>query len=53
VLLGLDAPIYHHHHLVTDATGRKLSKSAKDTSLRSLRQRGYAPADIRRMVTRT
>jgi glutamyl-Q tRNA(Asp) synthetase len=49
-LLGLPAPVYHHHRLVLDADGRKLSKSSQATALRSLRQQGVAPADIRRMV---
>jgi glutamyl-Q tRNA(Asp) synthetase len=50
VLLGLPAPVYHHHRLITDAAGRKLAKSARDTSLRSLREQGATPADVRRMV---
>jgi glutamyl-Q tRNA(Asp) synthetase len=50
VLLDLPAPLYHHHRLITDAVGRKLAKSARDTSLRSLRESGCTPADIRRMV---
>ena len=50
VLLDLPAPLYHHHRLITDAAGRKLAKSARDTSLRSLRESGCTPADIRRMV---
>ena len=50
VLLDLPAPLYHHHRLITDAEGRKLAKSARDTSLRSLREGGCTPADIRRMV---
>jgi glutamyl-Q tRNA(Asp) synthetase len=50
VLLDLPAPIYHHHRLITDDTGRKLAKSARDTSLRSLRESGHTPADIRRLV---
>jgi glutamyl-Q tRNA(Asp) synthetase len=50
VLLDLPAPVYHHHRLITDGTGRKLAKSARDTSLRSLRESGCTPADIRRMV---
>ena len=50
VLIGLPAPLYHHHRLITDADGRKLAKSARDTSLRSLREQGCTPADIRRMV---
>lgn len=34
VLLDLPAPIYAHHGLITDASGRKLSKSAGDAGLR-------------------
>ncbi|CAN5198389.1 tRNA glutamyl-Q(34) synthetase GluQRS [soil metagenome] len=49
-LLGLPSPAYHHHRLLTDAAGRKLSKSDRDTSLRSLREAGKTPADVRRMV---
>ncbi len=50
VLLGLPEPLYHHHRLLTDGEGRKLSKSARDTSLRSLRQAGISPAEIRRRI---
>jgi glutamyl-Q tRNA(Asp) synthetase len=50
VLLDLPAPVYHHHRLITDDAGRKLAKSAHDTSLRSLRESGHRPADIRRLV---
>lgn len=49
-LLGLPAPLYHHHRLVLDAEGHKLSKSTQATALRELRQRGVTPADICRMV---
>ena len=49
-LLDLPSPVYHHHRLITDAGGRKLAKSNRDTSLRSLREAGKTPADIRRMV---
>ena len=50
VLLGLAEPIYHHHALVTDAAGRKLSKSDADTALAQLRAAGASPDDIRRRV---
>jgi glutamyl-Q tRNA(Asp) synthetase len=43
-------PVYHHHRLVLDADGRKLSKSTQATALRSLRRNGIAAAEIRRMV---
>ena len=49
-LLGLPEPAYHHHKLIVDAAGRKLSKSTLATSLRDLRASGATPADIRRMV---
>jgi glutamyl-Q tRNA(Asp) synthetase len=49
-LLGLPAPIYCHHRLIADEHGRKLSKSARDTSLRSLREAGATPADVRRLI---
>lgn len=49
-LLGLPAPVYHHHRLVTDETGRKLAKSLGDTSLAELREAGASPPDVRRMV---
>ena len=50
VLLDLPEPVYHHHRLITDLGGRKLSKSARDTSLRALRQAGLTPQDIRRLI---
>ena len=49
-LLGLPEPDYHHHKLIVDAAGRKLSKSTLATSLRDLRASGATPADVRRMV---
>ena len=51
ILLDLPAPLFHHHRLVLDAEGQKLSKSTRATSLRALRQDGATPADIRRMVS--
>lgn len=50
VLLGLPAPLYHHHRLVCGPDGRKLSKSLSDTSLRALRASGLTPADVRRLA---
>lgn len=49
-VLGLPTPLYHHHNLITDSAGRKLSKSLKDTSLRHLRTEGWTPADVRNAV---
>jgi glutamyl-Q tRNA(Asp) synthetase len=47
-LLGLSQPHYHHHRLILDTHGRKLSKSTQATGLRELRAQGAGPADIRR-----
>ena len=49
-LLGLPAPNYHHHRLILDGDGNKLSKSTRATALRALRDGGATPTDIRRMV---
>lgn len=45
-LLGLPTPVYHHHRLILDASGHKLSKSNAATSLAALRAGGATPADI-------
>ena len=39
-ILGLQPPVYNHHRLILDHDGQKLSKSRRDTSLRSLRAAG-------------
>jgi glutamyl-Q tRNA(Asp) synthetase len=49
-LLDLDAPNYHHHELLRDPTGEKLSKSARAKSIRSLREEGLTAQDIRRQL---
>jgi glutamyl-Q tRNA(Asp) synthetase len=49
-LLGLPEPTYHHHQLILDTDGCKLSKSTGSTSLRELRGSGLKALDIRRMV---
>ena len=41
---------FHHHPLVTDEYGEKLSKSEGATSIQYLRQRGKTAADIYAMV---
>jgi len=50
ILLDLPGPVYCHHRLILGAEGRKLSKSNRDRSIRSLRAEGAAAEDIRRMV---
>ncbi len=46
-LLGFASPQYHHHHLIGDETGHKLSKSQGAKSLRALREEGVTVRDIR------
>ncbi|MCV3238557.1 tRNA glutamyl-Q(34) synthetase GluQRS [Mesorhizobium sp. ZC-5] len=48
--LGLPAPLYFHHGLIEGPDGRKLSKSNRDTGIRTLWESGATPADIRRMI---
>lgn len=50
VLMGLPEPVYHHHRLLMDEDGHKLSKSADATDLASLRAQGVTPAEIRARV---
>lgn len=47
-LLGLPVPRYHHHNLVTDANGVRLATRDGATALRTLRQQGWTPDDVRR-----
>jgi glutamyl-Q tRNA(Asp) synthetase len=49
-LLGLSAPAYAHHRLVLDENGRKFSKRDRAVTLRSLREAGVTPAQIRARV---
>lgn len=50
VLLEMPEPLYHHHRLLTDDSGRKLAKSANDTSLHQLRLQGMTPDAVIRRV---
>lgn len=49
-LLGLSAPLYHHHRLILNDDGCKLSKSKKDTGLNELRKSGMSLTDIKHMI---
>ncbi len=50
MLLDLPTPQYHHHHLITDAQGRKFSKRDQSKTLQSLRAEGVTPRQVRKMV---
>jgi glutamyl-Q tRNA(Asp) synthetase len=49
-LLGLPSPVYCHHRLLHDDDGEKLAKSKGSVSLKSLRESGVSPADVRRKL---
>jgi glutamyl-Q tRNA(Asp) synthetase len=49
-IFDIEPPVYHHHALILDHDGEKLSKSRKDTSLRSLRQGGVTCQEIHALV---
>jgi len=45
-LLGLPAPRYRHHPLLTDAAGRRLAKRDDAATIRALRAAGKSPNEI-------
>ncbi len=50
VLMGWPAPLYAHHSLLTDASGRRLAKRDGAVSLRELRESGRLPGDVIRLA---
>ena len=49
-LLDLPVPSYHHHVLLRDGAGQKLSKSLRAKSLRAFRQEGYSADEVRARI---
>jgi glutamyl-Q tRNA(Asp) synthetase len=49
-LLGLPQPVYHHHRLIRDAAGAKLSKSTGSAGLATLRAAGVTAPEVRRRL---
>jgi len=50
-LFGFSTPLYHHHRLILDEAGGKLSKSTNATALATLREQGISAAAIRDMLS--
>lgn len=46
-LLGLPAPRYRHHRLITDDAGKRLAKRDRATALRTLRAQGIGADEVR------
>jgi glutamyl-Q tRNA(Asp) synthetase len=49
-LFGLPTPIYHHHRLIRDETGKRLAKRDDARAIRLFREDGTTPQDLRRLV---
>lgn len=49
-LMGYNVPVWHHHPLITDANGVRLAKRNRAMTIRSLRQAGKSPAEVRAMI---
>lgn len=49
-LLARPTPIYHHHRLIRDETGKRLAKRDDARAIRLYRAEGATPQDIRRMI---
>ncbi len=49
-LLDLPAPVYRHHRLITDENGKRFAKRDTSVTLKSLREAGAAPQELRLRV---
>ena len=48
-LLDIKPPIWNHHHLLLDKSGRRLAKRNKSMAIRELRNQGTSPCEIIQM----
>lgn len=48
--LGLPTPIYHHHRLIRDDSGKRLAKRDDARAVAKYRSDGLSPSDIRKLV---
>lgn len=46
-LLGWPAPVYRHHRLITDETGRRFAKRDRSVTLKALREAGETAQGVR------
>jgi glutamyl-Q tRNA(Asp) synthetase len=49
-LLDLPRPVYRHHAIITDESGKRLAKRDRAATLRSLREGGAGPDEVRRRL---
>ena len=52
-LLGLPTPLYHHHHLIRDESGKRLAKRDDARAIRQYRDDGMTPDDLRALLSLT
>jgi glutamyl-Q tRNA(Asp) synthetase len=45
-LLGYETPLYAHHKLLTDPSGRRFAKRDRDMTIRAMRESGMTPVQI-------
>jgi glutamyl-Q tRNA(Asp) synthetase len=50
-ILGLPTPVYHHHRLIRDETGKRLAKRDDARSIKSYRDKGYTVDQLRDLMT--
>ncbi|MEM8775754.1 MAG: tRNA glutamyl-Q(34) synthetase GluQRS [Pseudomonadota bacterium] len=49
-LLGFDTPVYHHHRLIRDNTGKRLAKRDDARAIATYREADKTPNEVRGMV---
>lgn len=49
-MLGMPAPVYHHHRLIVDDSGQRLAKRDESLSLAALRGQGKRSEDVLAML---
>jgi len=49
-LLELPVPVWHHHPLIRDETGKRLAKRNDACAIRTYREARWTPEDVRRMA---